>query len=223
MKLFALHVGVSDSISKSLHGSMRVKPVVIRACSACHRDYDTFGNRVEWRYQQGVRVTDYVSSGSVIGHVCITGGVVSDLAKSDLQGWATRPIEKHGIPTELQPSVPEFHALVVQNHWGCLNMEASGLEGAKFCNECGKFMNGYRDPERIVLEQSSFAWEKSDLFHFQPFGILNIYVTHRFIEVARKHKWSNLYFTNLDSKYPHNGTVVDHLAKDWPPPGWGEA
>src|SRR5690606_17513287 len=80
--------------------------------------------------------------------------------------------------------LPELFVLRSLQHWGKLDIEASGLGDCTFCPECGKMVTNIKEPERVVIDRASFDWEASDFFRFAPWGRVGLHVTRRVIEVA---------------------------------------
>jgi len=105
-------------------------------------------------------------------------------------------------------------------HWGRLDLDKSGLAGARYCPECWKTITEYRAPKQLVLDESTIDWSQTDFFRFLPTGMLDIYVTRRVIEVARQMKWRDLYFVPLGLPYDVTTRLrhaINPLAKEWPP------
>ncbi|RNC80981.1 MAG: hypothetical protein ED559_04040 [Phycisphaera sp.] len=151
----------------------------------------------------------------------MTQRVIDGLTKHGIRGWKAYEAEPRDVPRLLKVRLPKLYALGVDNHWGKPDLKASGFGDSTFCPECHKFTSKYRDPERIVLDESSFDWDKSDFFTYLPFGH-GVFVSKRVIEVARTERWTNAMFRTHDAIYT-GGRPIDYLAKDWPPPGWDEA
>jgi hypothetical protein len=126
--------------------------------------------------------------------------------------------EPQNVRGLLKWRLPRLYALGVDDHWGRLDLEASGFGDSTFCPECHKFTSPYRDPERLVLDESSFDVEASDFFSFYPFGQL-VFVTKRVVEVARAERWTNALILKHDALYVPS-REIDYLARDWPPADW---
>ncbi|MEO1717481.1 MAG: hypothetical protein AAFR76_10250 [Planctomycetota bacterium] len=188
-------------------------------CAMCHRNFDVLGEDVLWYYQLGRRTTDFASGNGPIGFECVTQRVIDGLTKHGIKGWKAYEAEPRNVPRLLKLRLPKLYALGVDDHWGKLDLDASGFGDSTFCPECHKFTSPYRDPERLVLDESSFDWDASDFFSFRPFG-QGVFVTKRVIEVARVERWTNAMFRKHDALYVPS-RPIDYLAEDWPPLDWG--
>ncbi|RNC80983.1 MAG: hypothetical protein ED559_04050 [Phycisphaera sp.] len=149
---------------------------------------------------------------------CVTQRVIDGLQKHGVKGWSAFEVTPKDVPRLVRLRLPKLYALGVDNHWGALDLDASGFSDSTFCPECHKFTSPYRDPQQLVLDEDSFDWEASDFFSYLPFG-LGVFVTRRVIEIARSERWTNARFRKHDAVF-FRSREIDYLANRWPPPGW---
>lgn len=133
------------------------------------------------------------------------------------------PLEGVDLKSRVQivgrESLPQIFELRTP-HWGKMDLERSGLAGTKICTECNKIVTEYQDPLRLVVDESSIDWSKTDFFRFRPFGMVYLFVTRRVIEVAREQRWKGVSFVPLGVPFDVNQRfryAIDPLAKEWPP------
>ena len=88
------------------------------------------------------------------------------------------------------------------------------------CNVCERreIVPGFmplRNPVFIPLGES---WTGADLFHghFRS----ELFCSLRFVEMARKERWTNLLFTPIDVPFDPQHERINPLAKEWPPASW---
>jgi hypothetical protein len=90
---------------------------------------------------------------------------------------------------------------------------ASGLNDPKVqesSRDYGRF------PTRIIPDETK--WDGSDFFNIEykrPFAEINC--TRRFVELAHRQKWDNMYFLQLDNLRPRG---ADFKTFPWPPELW---
>ncbi len=214
--LFRISAECGSRFDPLVYGDTYLFPACQYQCSTCDRTYEVYGKNAVFTHTCGWRINDFIGFGWG-GCICVTPRVIKGLKKHGVRGWVAYPAMLNRVPWHLKLRLPKLYALAsAQEHWGRLDIEASGLGGSEFCPECHKFTNGYREPDQMVLDDASFDWDQSDFFNFRPFGQVGLYVTRRVIEIARQEKWKGVYFRTIDIG-PTKSRSIDPHSKDWPP------
>lgn len=233
-QLYQIVITSYPSGKKYKHCSLYERDNLSIVCKLCHRTYPDIHRRryaLDCVSDTGSSWPDFImTTGPMFD--CVSAKIVQSLTTHNLKGWNAVPVqipeftlsgeqmEKH-LHDRLRKGheLPDLHVLHTL-HYGKLDLESSGLESCTVCKECGMITANYREPERLVIDQSTFDWDASDFFHFIPCGQPQLFVTQRVVEVARSERWTGVYFEplgipfNLMSRYRSR---IDPLSKQWPP------
>lgn len=204
-------------------------------CSTCLRRYEiNHGTHyvLDEISEDGTKWADFIMATSCY-ECCVQRRVLDGLKSHGIRGWEAVRVEVpeytlsgEAMSLHLKENtgkgepLPELFILKSQQHWGRLDLEASGLGGSEYCPECGKTMPPIREPDRLVIDESTFDWDAADFFRFHPWGQVGLHVTRRVIEVARAERWTGVYFIPLGVPYDNTTQLrnrIEPLAKEWPP------
>lgn len=203
-------------------------------CSLCQRPYPDQSQHsyfLDSISDTGTKWPDFIMTASTFFD-CVTEHVVKGLTSHGAKGWEAIPVKipnrtlagehmdahihKNTRSGQKLPNLFILHSA----HWGRLDLQSSGLGDCTFCAECGKAVSNFKEPDQLVIDQSTFDWDASDFFHFTPWGQPRLFVTRRIIEIARVERWTGVYFEplgvpyNLMSRFRNR---INPLDTQWPP------